>query len=425
MKIKASYSTENLIPHYRGNPLIEALPAILTPKETESLLLNRPTANISEVRRLPPHLRIHAMSELDALYIPRPDLPEVESDISLLLRSGYVRRNPTLATTIKDIYTTRERIRLQGGSFSSLPDCLIITALSGTGKTRAVRSVLSLTPQVIQHQMYQGKRFAQTQLVWLSLDAPISGSPKGLMLRFFAAVDRALGIEGPASYVSQYGRARMSIDQKIEEFAQIAATYHLGLIHIDDLQRLLAGGKTQGRQVLDMLIQFTNVVKVPLVISGTHQLVRVLAGSLEAARRCSSGGQIDFALPNSAEDAHFLLLVKALSVHQYLDEAVELDETWAKKLYELTLGLPAVLICVFTQAQKIALRAGASKLDPSHLDQAFNRHCALLKPALDVLRSNDPYRFQAYEDLLPAKEQLDLENARLYRSAKVAEAARR
>lgn len=425
MREKATYITEDLPPHYRGNPLIEALPPILRPAELDALLLNRPVTNLAEARKLPMHIRLHAMTEMDALYIPRPNLSEMESEISLLMRSGYLRRNPTLAKTSQSIYTTRDRMRLQGGTFSSLPPCLICTALSGSGKTRAIRSILSLTPQVIQHVKYDRKRFAQTQIAWLSLDAPISGSPRGLMLRFFASVDKALGIEGPMSYVSQYGRVRMSIDQQIQEFAQIAATYHIGLIHIDDLQRVLDGGKKQGRLILDMLIQLTNVVKVPLVFSGTHQLVRVLAGSLEAARRCSSGGQIDFALPSSPKDPHFLLLVKALSAHQYMDDIVKFDDQWAAKFFELTLGLPAVLICVFTQAQKIALRAGARSLEPTHLDMAFERHCALLKPALQALRSDDPYRFQAYEDLLPAKAQLDLENARLYRAGKLVDAAKR
>jgi hypothetical protein len=423
--VEASYATKYLPPHYRGNPLIEALPQILSPKEAEDLLLNRPVANLTEIRDLPAHIRLHAMTELDALYVPRPDLAEMESDIGLLMRSGYLRRNPTLAATIKDIDTTRERMKIQGGRFSSLPDCLLVTALSGTGKTRAIRSILSLTPQVIHHKKYNGNRFAQKQIAWLSLDAPISGSPRGLMLRFFASVDRALELTGPMSYANQYGRVRMPIDKQIEEFAQVAATYHIGLIHIDDLQRLWDGGKAQGRQVVDMLIQLTNVVKVPLVFSGTHQLVRVLAGSLEVARRCSSGGHIDFPLPTSAKDPHFRLLVMALSAHQYLDEVVEFDTAWAEKLFELTLGLPAVMICVFTQAQKMALRANARKLKLEHLDAAFERHCSLLKPALQVLRSNDPLRFQAYEDLLPAKAQLDLENARLYKASRAAEMVKR
>lgn len=418
MRIKAKYSSEGLPAFYAGNPLIEALPAIMSREELELTLLAPPSVNVAEARKLPPHVRVHAMSALDALFVPRPELAAIESEISLLMRSGYLRRNPLLATTLKDIYTARERIRIQGGLFSPLPPCLMVMALSGSGKSRSIRCVLSLTPQVIHHSRYEGKRFAHTQITWLSLDAPINGSPRGLLLRAFAAVDRALGLSGPMSYVSQFGRAKVSIDQKIEEFAQIAATFHIGLIHIDDLQRLTEAGRKQGSQVLNLLIQLANVVKVPLVFSGTHQMARVLAGSLEAARRSSSGGVEDLPLPQSSSDPHFKLLVKALAAHQYMDEPVSFDNTWVQKLFDLSLGLPAVLVSVVANAQKLALREGARHLELSHFDRAFDKNCALLKPALHALRGSDPNRFLVYEDLLPAKTQLDAEHARIFKATR-------
>jgi hypothetical protein len=418
MIIKASYSTDGLPVFYHGNPLIEALPSIMSREELESALLSPPSASVTDARKLPPHVRIHAMSGLDSLFVPRAELVAIESEMSLLIRSGYLRRNPTLGSAMKDIYTARERMRLQGSLFSPLPPCLMVTALSGSGKTRSLRAVLSLTPQVIRHTRYAGKTFSHTQITWLSLDAPINGSPSGLLLRAFAAVDRALGLQGPMSYVSQFGRVKISIDQKIEEFAQIAATYHIGLIHIDDLQRLTEAGRKQGSQVLNLLIQLANVVKVPLVFSGTHQMARVLAGSLEAARRSSSGGIEDLPLPKSSSDPHFRLLVKALAAYQYMDEPVPFDQTWEQKLFDLSLGLPAVLVTVVTHAQKLALREGACRLELSHLDRAFEKNCALLKPALQALRSEDPNRYLIYEDLLPAKTQLDAEHARIFKATR-------
>lgn len=420
MKTKAVYSTVELPDFYLGNPLIEALPSIRSRSELDALLLSRPSVDVSAVRKLPAHIRLHAMADLETLFVPRPELATIESEIALLMRAGYLRRNPMHSSTMRDLYSVRERMRLQGGLFSPLPPCLMVTALSGSGKTRSIRSILSLTPQVIHHRNYAGKRLPRTQITWLSLDAPINGSPRGLLLRAFAAVDRALGTSGAMSYVGQYGRCKTSVDQKIEEFAQIASTFNIGLLHIDDLQRLTDGVRKQGILVINMLIQLANVVKVPLVFSGTHQMVRALAGSLEAARRCSSGGIEDLPLPANSNDPHFQLLVKALSAYQYVDTPVDFDENWRKKLFDLTLGIPAILISVVTQAQKIALREGATSIDLSHLDRAFDKNCALLKPALHALRGRDPNRFECYEDLLPAKTQLELEDARLFKSRRSA-----
>lgn len=423
MKISAIYATEGLPTFYRGNPLIEALPSIRQREELEELLVNKPSIIIDEVRKLPVHLRLHAIADLDALFVPRPELFAIESEIALLMRSGYMRRNPLSSSTVKALYTVRQQMKNQGGNASPLPPCLIITALSGIGKTRSIRSILSLTPQVILHKNYAGKRLPQTQITWLSLDAPINGSPRGLLLRAFAAVDKALGLSAPISYVSQFGRAKTSVDQKIEEFAQIASTFNLGLLHIDDLQRLTDGGRKQGSLVINMLIQLANVVKVPLVFSGTYQMVRTLAGSLEAARRCSSGGIEDLPLPASHEDPHFVLLIKALSSYQFMDKRVDFDAVWRQKLYELTLGIPAILISVVIQAQKLALREGQVSLDISYLDRAFKKNCSLLQPALNALRGSDPNRFQTYEDLLPAKTQLELEDAYLFKTRRSSSSA--
>lgn len=414
MKMKAQYSTAGLPNFYLGNPLIEALPPIRTREELEALLLNSPSINLSEIRALPAHARLHAIAELESFFVPRPELFSIESEISLLMRSGYMRRNPMHASTMKSLYTVREQMKQQGANHSPLPPCLIITALSGTGKTRSIRSILSLTPQVIHHRNYSGKRLGRTQITWISVDAPINGSPRGFLLRAFAAIDKALELSGPMSYVNQYGRAKISVDQKIEEFAQAASTFSLGLLHVDDLQRLLNGGRKQCGQVINMIIQLANVVKVPLVFSGTHQMVRALAGSLEAARRCSSGGIEDLPPADSHSDKHFQLMVQGLGTFQIMDEPIVFDEKIQKILFRLTLGIPAILIAVVTQAQKIALREGATSLCPSHFESAFNKHCALLQPALNALRGNDVNRYNTYEDLLPAKQQLEQEDTILF-----------
>ncbi len=101
-----------------------------------------------------------------------------------------------------------------------------------------------------------------------------------------------------------------------------------------------------------------------------------------------------------------------------MDEPVPFDQTWEQKLFDLSLGLPAVLVTVVTHAQKLALREGARRLELSHLDRAFEKNCALLKPALQALRSEDPNRYLIYEDLLPAKTQLDAEHARIFKATR-------
>jgi hypothetical protein len=235
----------------------------------------------------------------------------------------------------------------------------------------------------------------------------------GLLIRIFHAVDRALGLTGPGSYLEQY-RGKYAIDTKIEALAVVAANYHLGILHLDDLQRVAEVSPKQSEIILNFLIQFANVVKVPLVISGTHKLARVLSASLEAARRAGSAGEEELALATSRNDPHFVLLTHALSRYQWLDEPVEFDLEWQKQIYKLSLALPGIEIPLIQSAQRVAHEAGCRQLKLEHLDQAYQRDFRLLHPALEALRSKNPDRFARYEDLLPMPQQQEMENESRY-----------
>src|SRR5260221_2976068 len=78
---------------YRGNPMIEGLPDILTDKEASKQMACYPPYNESE-RKLPVEVRIHLTHTPLELFVPLPDHTDLEQRISCLLRNGYVTRNP-------------------------------------------------------------------------------------------------------------------------------------------------------------------------------------------------------------------------------------------------------------------------------------------------------------------------------------------
>lgn len=372
-----------------------------------SALLHRPDMDIKAIRKLPTHIRLHWLLEILDFFVPRPEVIDIEQEVSVMIRQGYIRRNPTRRSAQHAQYTVADRMRAQGALGSPLPPCLMVAALSGSGKTRSLYTVLSQIPQTIRHGVYDGQRLGITQICWLSLDAPISGSSQGLILRMFGALDAALGLTGSSSYVQQFGKSRKSVDEKIELFARAASTYKLGLLHIDDLQRLVDGGLGTGRQVLNLLIQLANVVQVPLVLSGTYRMANLVATSFEASRRTTSAGYIDMLPPKDHQDEHFTAMCIALFKHQILTEQIKLDESMLKTLFDLSVGLPAVLVTVFYHAQKLALKNDIPRLSETLLRDAFDQNCMLLKPALAALKGSNPDRYHAYEDLLPPRAEIE------------------
>jgi hypothetical protein len=103
--------TEQAIPEYRNNPLIEALPPILSEKQAASQMLLRPDVDPAE-RDLPPEQRWHLLARLKHIVIlRRPIFYEVERTMSRLIRAGYAIRNPLDAGTWRMVYTAQDPTR--------------------------------------------------------------------------------------------------------------------------------------------------------------------------------------------------------------------------------------------------------------------------------------------------------------------------
>lgn len=399
MIINATYQCQGLPKIYRGNPLVEALPPILEPSAVRKNLTRRPSFDIAEIRQLPLHLRLHEAAGIEDMFVPRPETTDIEAEVSCLLRGGYVPR-AEVVTRIITPGDVQSILEAQRELSAPMPRCLLLTGLSGSGKTRTVRLVLSLIPQSIVHSAYAGRPFPVVQVNWLSVDAPVNGSIQGLLDRVFTAFDRVLHLSGDLSYREQW-QGKAPIDRKIGALAQIASTYRLGLLHIDDLQRLTETGAKASQMALNLIIQWSNVVRVPLLLSGTHKAVELLASSFEAGRRAGSAGEEEFCLAESPEDPHFGQLMKALSYCQWLDRPIALDMDIQNAIFGFTQALPGPLLTLWRGAHKQAAKEKATGLELRHFEAAYAKDLRVLHPALEALRSRQADRFQLYEDLLP------------------------
>ena len=81
------------VPHYKGNPLIEALPPIMGKKE----LYKRLTCQIpyeSSIREADGAVRKECISELYHFFQPWGVHIDIAERIGRAIRNGYVNRNP-------------------------------------------------------------------------------------------------------------------------------------------------------------------------------------------------------------------------------------------------------------------------------------------------------------------------------------------
>ena len=271
----ASYLGQE-IPGYQGNPFIEALPPILTEDQAIEVLARYPAYEKVE-RMMPSHLRLHAIQNALQCFVPLPVHIDLEQRFSRMIRAGYQRRNPFapgywsgLDVNCNSLATSTTIVR---NSAVSLPLGFTIIGFPGVGKSTSVEAVLSLYPQVIYHSRYADRDFNVAQVVWLKLECPFDGSPRGLCHNFFHAIDQILG----TNYEYNYAGVRRTTDQLLPKMARLTAIHGLGVLVIDEINRL-SGLKGGALRLLSFFVQLTNSMGIPVVLVGTYKAKLVLAG---------------------------------------------------------------------------------------------------------------------------------------------------
>ena len=265
-KALASY-TKQAITEYAGNPLIEALPPILDEAAAAELISNFPKPVAPEELELDGAMRIHCIDRLRTVVQPFLLHLELESLLSLLIRRGYVGRNPTSASTVRHLHSLSGAQRYHD-AFKSTADTFSVVGLSGIGKSTALHAILSLYPQTIRHERYEGQQFVHTQITWLKLDCPRDGSLAGFCQQFFHAVGQALGDQ---DYHKRH--RHRNINDALQQMEQVASTFFIGALLIDELQNLHLA-KTGGKEsMLNFFLHLVNNIGIPVVFIGTNSMV--------------------------------------------------------------------------------------------------------------------------------------------------------
>lgn len=396
--IQAFYEDSPVL-EYVGNPLIAALPPILSEEEAAEGLASIPPLP-GEERTLAKHIRLHCLNRISHLIQPFTIHLELEAVISSILRSGYIGRNPMDATTWRHLHSIR------APSTSSITNVTASTfsliGLSGMGKTTALKAVLNLYPQVITHTRYHGRDFIHTQIVWLRFDCPNDGSLVGLCQAFFRAVDAALGDDIHATHY----RTRRSVSSLIQAMEQTASTYFVGAIFIDELQHLNAAKTPDKKSMLNFFVTLINTIGIPVVFVGTNAMAKLFADVVRNARRVSGQGVYDFKQPEE-NDETWNLLLETVWEYQWVQNPCELTDVLKATIYDLTQGVTDFLARFMILGQRYAIQSGIEQLDVAVLKRIANTKMKLLLPAIDALRSKDIDRMSKFEDLVPLDDQLE------------------
>ena len=414
----AIYQSVGLPLIHRGNPLIEALPPIMSDQQIVNALLCFPDFDLAASKNAAPHIRIYDLEYLSRIYVPPPMAIGYARHIDCLLRSGYLGRNPMTVAHERCLNSIQDLMRSQGNEVRTNTGMMALKGLSGGGKSRLTKAVLTMYPQGIAHQQYHGVPYNFTQITWLSVEAPIAGSMKGFITSLFVALDDALGLTGtPSAYVNMIG-ARDSYETLMTRFVQVAATHSLGLLHMDDVQRLKESS-TVKNHAMQLIIRLANVARFGVLFTGTEDIAAVIESmaprkkdederfqqEYEVTRRVIEDGSFQLERPKSHQDKFFRRLVNMLLRYQWLDVPLVPSDDLYEFLYDLSAGMPSVLMVLYREAQHLALQQDAKTLSNKHFLTVYKKILAPLVPLLKKLRKGliDPSGFsKGFEAVFPS-----------------------
>jgi hypothetical protein len=380
---------------YRNNPLICALPPVYSLNEVVAGLKIYPHFDDKEIY-LDGRLRVHAIARiLHSFFQPLNHHLELENKVSLLIRQGYLGRNPTDGSRYEHLQNGYARVvnedldaKLFDGVISTA-NSLSLFGCSGCGKSRALERILSMYPLAIYHPEHH-----ITQLTYLKIDCPIDGDLDELCLSFFSQVDRVLGTR----YSQSHGRKKLGTKRLLASMCQIANLHALGVLIIDEVQNLNEARSGGAEKMHNFFVSLVNTIGVPVIQVGTHRARKFFQRTFRAARRISGIGSLFW--DRLARDKQWKELLKKIWQYQWLKNAEPLNDELEATMYDLSQGVMDIVVKLFVLAQIRAIVTRSERITSALLRKVYDDEFAPVHPMLAALRSNRPDIIAKYDDLL-------------------------
>lgn len=343
------------IEEFMGNPLIEALPPIVSPEDYSELLLVMPPY-FNEFRQQPDGDRLINLQRIAEIHVPTSWDHMIMHAVSRCLRWSYVNRNPMDFNVVRDVLTENgvhvtKRLQnyLQKKILAPIYGFPII-GISGVGKTTSIINVMTFYPKVVRHRSYRGVPFEQLQMVWLKVSCPVDGTPKALCTTIIHMIDKTL----KSNYSEKIVRNRMSKDVLLVKVCQLVDELNLGILIIDDIQNLIGVNSSVSKELLNFMVTLTNSLSVPVVMVGTPKILNLFQKELQQAKRASGEGEVHMMLM-ARESAEWDRFLRILWRYQYTRTEVSLTPAMNESLYNASVGNAFFAALIYKVVQDLAI----------------------------------------------------------------------
>ena len=382
---------------FSGNPFIEALPPIEQTKlEFLTLLSHYPPRPSAMTRKAGEVVRIMELSAVNDLVFPFPEYQKAGLALATMMRDTYVARNP-----LSVIDRQRRHALATGGgdgfpfptNWKSSAKGHFMMAVSGMGKTTFAQAYLLRYPQVIAHSEYRGTALRCHQVVYVVLRVPHDATLKSLCIQFFDEIDRLLG----TNYARQANAVR-HVAPMVELMNRVATAVSLGLIVVDEVQNLRSARGGNAEFVLNLFSEIIERLGISLLALATPAVQSVIEGSVRNARKLASYGETVLR-PMASKDAQWKDFCETYWDYTYVKKKAPLTKATLDSWHKASAGNTAFAALAFVLSQRNEI-GGREVIDATAFERTSAIDMAFLQPAIAALRSNDPRRMRAFDDLI-------------------------
>lgn len=396
---KAVYREQTLI-EFKGNPLIEAMPALMDSEEILEKLTKVPPYDSAE-RKGHAVDRIQKMERLRQFHQPGMYDLEIAHRVSRCIRWGCVNRNPRDAQYRRELaeaYNAKkmgeQEYRYLTGYHPNTPGFTMV-GVSGVGKSSTIEGMLSLYPQVIEHTFYKEGPLPLKQLVWMKIDCTCDATLKGLCKDFFQEMDKILGTD----YMQAAFGKRFTLDTLLLMMVQAARTHCLGILVIDEIQHLSVGKSGGAEKMLNFFVTLVNKIGLPVILIGTPKALPILQGDFRQARRGSGQGDIMWEMMPDGEA--WKVFMEAMWPYQYTSYPVPLTKELRDAFYQETHGLAFLAVVLYQLLQEDAVILGKETFNVLDVHRVADESLGLTKPMREALRTGKELDLQKFTDIHP------------------------
>lgn len=390
---------ESLIPAYKGNKYIEALPQVPDTRGMYKRCMvsmpgwNSNTDDKSELQKL------MEIQQLENIRIPLSYYKDLWNEIYMSMTASYSKRTQIVTNVHPtSIIVNGNEVKNAGdlvADAKAAPAGFNMLGTSGCGKSSALELALNYYPKVIRHT--DGNGMSTIQIPYLFVTCPPDSNFKVLYQQIGKEVDRYLGNSEPWIEKEIMGSSRSSLGEIRARVAKVIERFAVGLLIVDEIQHLSFA--SQSERSFNALKVLANETMVSIGVVGTSDALRNIYTDEQTARRVGKSIPCD-AYTNSRD--FFDYIMAFILNYKWFDKDEVFTSECLDIIFRETHGIVAYivllyeLICIDYVTQQSA--GTELKITPDYILAIVDKYFGIVKNALEMNYTDNCRRDIAIQD---------------------------